>query len=63
MKVTTPRRTRGSISALSGPPKLSNASPKRTCKSRFGSSLPLILRIIHWINEDPNKRMKGFVQV
>ena len=31
------------------------ASPKRTCKLCFGSSLPLILKIIHLINEDPNK--------
>ena len=56
------------ISALSGPPKRSSAPPRRssallkrtppprhTYESYFGSSLPLILTIIHWINEDPNK--------
>ena len=44
-------------------PRRSIASPKRTCKPYFGSSLPLILTIINWLNEDPNKWMKGFVQV
>ena len=29
----------------------------------YGSSLPLSLTIVHLINEDPNKLMKGFVQV
>ena len=56
------------IYAPSGPLRHSSASPKRTspprssivlprctCKSRFGSSLPLILTIKHLINEDPNK--------
>ena len=56
------------ISTLSGPPKRSNApprqtplprrsiaSPTRTSEYCFGSPLPLILTIIHWINEDPNK--------
>ena len=50
------------VSALSSPPKHSSASPKRSIalprhayKPYFGSSLPLILKIIHWINEDPNK--------
>ena len=42
-----PRRT--------SPPRRSIALPRRTCKSCFGSSLPLILTIIHLINEDPNK--------
>ena len=27
------------------------------------SSLPLSLIIVYWINENPNKLMKGFVQV
>ena len=36
-------------------PRHSIASLKRTCKPCFGSSLPLILTIIHWINEDPKK--------
>ena len=48
------------VSALSGPPRHSSASlrrtslprrsialPRRTCKSCFGSFLPLILTIIH----------------
>ena len=39
----------------SAPPRRSIASPRRTCKFCFGSSLPLILTSIHWINEDPNK--------
>ena len=43
------------VSALSSPPRRSSASPKRTCKSCFGSSLSLILTIIHWINVDHNK--------
>ena len=49
------------ISTLSGlprrtsPPRCSIAAPRRTCKLYFGSSLPLILTIVHWINEDPNK--------
>ena len=50
------------IFALFGPPKRRSAlprhslsPPKHTCKPCFGSSLPLILTIIHWINEDPNK--------
>ena len=56
------------ISTLSGPPRHSSAPPRRTSpprrsiasprhtyKSYFGSSLPLILTIIHFINEDPNK--------
>ena len=48
-------------STLSGPPRQtssprrSEASPRRTCKFCFGSSLLLILTIIHWINEDLNK--------
>ena len=50
-----PRRT--------SPPRRSEASPRHTCKLCFSSSLLLILTIIHWINEDPNKLMKGFVQV
>ena len=47
---------------FSGPPRRSNspprssiASPRRTCKSCFGSSFPLILTIFHWTNEDHNK--------
>ena len=56
------------VSTLSGPPRRSNALPRRTSLPRrciasskrawkfyFGSSLPLILTIIHWINQDPNK--------
>ena len=50
------------VDALSSPPRRSSASPRRsiatprrTCKSCFGSSLSLILPIIHWINEDPNR--------
>ena len=39
----------------SAPPRRSIALPRRTWESCFGSSLPLILTIIHWINEDPNK--------
>ena len=30
------------------------ASPRRTCKSSFVFSLPLILEIIYWIIENPN---------
>ena len=51
------------FSEFSSPPRHSNAPPKRTCKLCFGSFIQLILTIIHWINEDPNKRMKGFVKV
>ena len=40
---------------FSSPPRRSNASPKRTCKSCLGSSLPLILTIFHWTNDDHNK--------
>ena len=56
------------ISAYSSPPRRSSAPPKRTspprrsiaslrhtCKSCFGFSFPFILKVIHWINEDPNK--------
>ena len=43
------------VSTLSGPPRRSSAPPRCTYKSCFGSSLPLIITIIHWINEDPNK--------
>ena len=50
------------FSALSSPPRRcsasprrSIASPKRTCNPSFGSSFPLILTIINWLNEDPNK--------
>ena len=35
------------VYALSGPPRHSCVSPRRTFKSCFGSSLPLILTIIH----------------
>ena len=38
-----------------GPPRRSNATPRRTCKSCFGSSLTLIITIFHWTIEDPNK--------
>ena len=58
----TPRRRsarlcepKARIYAFSGLLRRSIASPRRTCKSCFGSSLQLILTIIHWINEDPNK--------
>ena len=37
------------------PPRRSSASPRRTYKSGFGSSFPLILTITHWTIEDPNK--------
>ena len=49
------------ISALFGsarqtsPPRHSIAPPRRTYESYIGSSLQLVLEIIHWINEDPNK--------
>ena len=73
----TPRRrllrlggTEPRISTFSGPPRHreapprhSEALPKRTCKPCFGSYFPLIMTTTHWINEDPNKQMKGFVPV
>ena len=40
---------------FSGSPRRSNASPRCTCKSGFGSSFSIILTIIHWTNEDLNK--------
>ena len=49
------------VSALFGPSKRKSASPRQTsspmraCKSCFSLFLPLILTIIHWINEDLNK--------
>ena len=49
------------VSALSGlprrtsPPRRSIAWPRHTCKFFFSSSVPLILTIVHWINEDHNK--------
>ena len=39
----------------SAPPRSSIASPKLTYWSCFGYSLPLILTIFHWTNDDPNK--------
>ena len=36
-------------------PRRSIAPPRRTCKSYFGSSLPLILTVFHWTNKNPNK--------
>ena len=40
---------------FSSPLRRSIASPRRTCKLCFGSSLPLIITIVHWTNEDHNK--------
>ena len=65
------------VSALSSPPKRSSAlprrtspprhnigSPKSTCKYYFGSSLLLILIIIHCINEDPvNERVHTSIKI
>ena len=48
------RRNYASPSQTS-PPRRSIASPRRTYKSCFVFSLPLILVIIHWINKDSNK--------
>ena len=58
------------FSEFSGPPRHSNALPRRTSlprrssaslrltyKSCFGFSLQLILTSIHWINEDPNNEL------
>ena len=65
----------GFFFAFSGPLRSSNALPRRTSSPRwslrlgvlasyvFSSYLLLSLTIVHWINENPNKRMKGFVQV
>ena len=55
-----PRRSSASPRQTSPPrqtssPRSSIASPRRTYKSCFVFSLPLILAIIHWINDDPNK--------
>ena len=47
-------RDRGRDSS-SAPLRCSIASPRRICQSCFDSSLPLILTIIHWINEGHNK--------
>ena len=47
-----PRCSSSSLRRTSSP-KHSIASPRHACKSCFGSSLLLILTIIHWINEDP----------
>ena len=45
----------GPLRRRNAPPRRIIASPRRTCKSCFGSSFPLILTIFHWTNEDPNK--------
>ena len=68
IRLSTPRRRSAHLDEISDPPRRSNASPRRTsppkhsiasprhtCKSYFILSLPLILAIIHLINEDPNK--------
>ena len=56
----SPRRTRGLNFRLSDPPRQTSSpgrtsSPRHTSKSCFVFSFLLILAIIHWINEDPNK--------
>ena len=51
----SPRHSSNAPPRQTFPPKCSIASLRRTCKSCFGSSLLLIITIIHWINEVPNK--------
>ena len=46
--------------ALSGPLRRSIAPLRHTCKLCFDSSIPLIITIIHWINEGPNVRPEKF---
>ena len=46
-----PPRRSSALPRRTSPPRRSIASPRHTCKSCFGSSIPLILTIIHWINE------------
>ena len=50
-----PPRRCNALPRQTSPPRHNIASPRRTCESYFGSSLPLILTIIHWINENLNK--------
>ena len=47
----------GPLRRSNAPPRRrrSSALPRRTCKSGFGSSFPIILTIIHWTNKDHNK--------
>ena len=51
------------LPSCSNAPLRRTSSPRCTYKLGFGFSFPIILTIIHWTNNDPNKLMKGFLQV